>query len=73
MAAEQTLSMDIRQWQPGSNLAETTLHIPVSLSPLTYDVKLAIVDPLSNKPGIRFANTGRDAHGRYLVSRLKIE
>lgn len=70
---EQTLAVDIREWLPGSNLSEATLQLPDLLSAQTYDLKLAIVDPLTNEAGIWFANTGRDEQGRYLVSRLKIE
>ena len=73
VACEQTMGVDIRHWLPGSTLTETTLQIPARLSPMTYDIKLAIIDPLTNKPGIRFANTGRDEQGRYLVSCIKIE
>ncbi len=70
---QQTLDVDIRDWLPGTNWSETTLQLPPQLSPLTYDIKFAIIDPLTEQAGIRFANTGRDEQGRYLVSRLKIE
>ena len=70
---EQTLAVDIREWLPGSTLTETTLQLPALLPAQTYDLKFAIIDPLTNKAGIWFANTGRDEQGRYLVSRLKME
>jgi hypothetical protein len=70
---EQELAVDIRDWLPGTTQSEATLQLPSQLPALTYNIKLAIIDPLTEEAGIRFANTGRDEQGRYLVSRLKIE
>jgi len=70
---EQDLAVDIRDWLPGTAQSEATLQLPSQLPVLTYNIKFAIIDPLTNKAGIWFANTGRDEQGRYLVSCLKIE
>ena len=67
-----TTSIDIRSWLPGERISQESFTIPASLVSGEYDIKLAIHDPDINKPAIRFANTNRDAQGRYLVSKLKV-
>jgi hypothetical protein len=71
--AEQTLNIDIREWLPGITMSATSLQLPATLEAARYDIKWAIIDPLFARPGIWFANTGRDSLGRYLVSHIKIE
>ncbi|MBN2367309.1 MAG: DUF4832 domain-containing protein [Calditrichaeota bacterium] len=69
---QQELAVDIRQWLPGEITSDVNISVPVNISSGTCDIKLAIHDPNTNKPGVMFANTNRDEEGRYLVSRLKI-
>ncbi len=70
---KQNLNIDIRKWFPGTHTIINQVIIPEGLPSGTYDVKLAIHDPIKDKPGVMFANTNRDFEGRYLVSRLKIQ
>jgi hypothetical protein len=73
VALQSELDVDIRQWLPGSHSVNTSTAIPASIAAGDYEIKLAILDPMTNSPGVRFANTGRDVSGRYLVSRLEIK
>jgi hypothetical protein len=72
VALQQDLNLDIRNWVPGTHTVTTNVLIPSDVPPNTYDVKLAIHDPVKDAPGLMFANEGKDEEGRYLVSRLKI-
>ena len=65
--------MDIRQWLPGLNTNEVQVALPSTLAVGEYQVKLAINDPMKDKPGVMFANTGKDDSGKYLVSYLTIK
>ncbi len=69
---QQTTTVDIRTWLPGVQTVVTAIDIPGETPSGLYDVKLAIHDPATNKPGIMFANEGNDGELRYLVSRVKI-
>jgi hypothetical protein len=69
---QQDLNIDIREWLPGIHILSADIPIPSNISPDTYDIKLAILNPIKDKPGVMFANTNRDLERRYLVSRLII-
>ena len=73
VAIQQDLGIDIRQWLPEENIAEANINLPADIPAATYDIKLSINDPLTDLPGVWFANTHRDSQGRYLVSRVVVE
>ncbi len=73
VALQSNLNVDIRQWLPGVYSVETSIQIPANIASGDYDMRLAILDPLTDAPGVMFANEGRDSSGRYLVSRIKIK
>jgi hypothetical protein len=70
---QETTDVDIRQWLPGVHTVPWSVSLPTSLTLQQYDIKIAIHDPLTNSPGLLFANTGKDEQGRYLVSRVEIK
>ena len=72
VAYQQETDVDIREWMPGLNTVQTTIDIPKNIATQTCQVKLAIHDPKTDKPGVLFANTGRDEKDRFLVSQLEI-
>ena len=72
VALQTNLNVDIRQWLPGNHTVGTSVAIPANIAAGLYDVRLAIVDAITDAPGVMFANAGRDSIGRYLVSRIKI-
>lgn len=73
VALQRETTMDIRQWIPGRHVASDKIEIPENLSPGGYDIRIAIHDPAKGKPGILFANAGRDQHDRYVVGRVRVE
>jgi len=68
---EQATNVDIRTWLPGMYNVTTNIFIPDSIPSNTYNVKIAIPDPDFDVIGVRFANSGMDEWGRYLIGRLK--
>jgi hypothetical protein len=66
------LEIDIKTWLPGLHTFSESINIPADMNAGSYDVKLAILDPDTGKPGVMFANTDRDDERRYLVSRLTV-
>jgi hypothetical protein len=72
VVSKQNLETDIKTWLPGKHTAQELIDIPAEIVAATYLVKLAILDPDTDKPGIMFANTERDDEGRYLVSELTV-
>jgi hypothetical protein len=73
VAYQKILDVDIKTWLPGTHTDAVTIDIPADLDSGTYDVKLAILDPDTELPGVMFANTERDSAGRYKVSSLNVE
>lgn len=65
-------NIDIRRWLPGINTIFGKFDIPTNLNPGIYEILLGIIDPLTNSPGIKFANTGGDGNNRYLLGRISI-
>jgi hypothetical protein len=63
--------VDIRQWLPG-----TTAMVRGSFNPSvpagTYTIAIAILDPASNRPSLRFANTNYYNGGRTPLGRVGI-
>lgn len=70
---QHTLDIDIKTWLPGVNNSADSFDIPDTVDPGKYDVFLAILDADTQKPGVMFANTGRDDEGKYLVSILSVK
>jgi len=64
---------DIRDWLPGDNIYDDALLIPKGLKAGQYDLQVAIVDPLNNKPKIQLAIEGKEKDGWYTLGKIKIE
>ena len=65
--------VNIRQWLPGIHAFDIRVRIPDDMADGIYDLKLAIHDPETDRPGILFANSGKDETGRYLAGRFQVE
>jgi hypothetical protein len=70
---ETELDVDIKSWLPGLHTFSESVNIPADIESGSYDVKLAILDPETGKPGVMFANTDKDDVGRYLVGKLTVD
>ncbi len=56
---------DVRKWLPGDAVVDDSLYIPDNLAPGTYTFRVAMLDPQTQLPAIRFGIQGRQADGWY--------
>jgi len=63
---------DIRTWLPGDNLYDDTVLVPSNMPRGEYDLQIGILDPLSNKPKVKLAISGKTADGWYYLGKIKI-
>jgi hypothetical protein len=64
---------DIRTWLPGDNIHNDALFIPKEMKAGTYDVELALIDPLTQKPKVLLAIAGKNKEGWYGMGKLVVE
>jgi Domain of unknown function (DUF4832)/Beta-galactosidase len=64
--------VDVRKWLPGDAVFDGSLYVPATLPEGTYDFRVAMLDPRSGKPAIRFAITGRDSDGWYSEGQIRV-
>jgi hypothetical protein len=67
-----TVPVDVRTWLPGDAVYDGSLYVAESLPEGTYDFRVAMLDPRSGKPAIRFAIEGRDQDGWYNEGQIQI-
>jgi hypothetical protein len=65
--------VDVRKWLPGDAVFDGTLYVPENLAPDTYDFRLAMLDPRTEQPAIRFAIEGRQDDGWYRMGSLTVK
>jgi hypothetical protein len=72
-AARQLLSGVVTGWLPGENPVSLSLTVPDDL-PVegTYHLRIALLDPDTQQPGIAFAMEGRQSDGRYELGSLQL-
>jgi hypothetical protein len=64
--------VDVREWLPGDAVFDGSLYVPDTLPEGFYDVGVAMLDPRSGKPVVRFAIAGRDADGWYSEGQIQV-
>jgi hypothetical protein len=64
--------VDIRKWLPGDAVFDGSLFVPENLSAGTYDVRVALLDPMTRKPAVRLAIAGRDSDGWYSQGQIHV-
>jgi hypothetical protein len=62
----------VQHWLPGENSVALYINLPPQLIEGTYNLKLALLDPDTTKPGVDFAMDGRQPDGRYLLTSMLI-
>jgi Domain of unknown function (DUF4832)/Beta-galactosidase len=67
------IPVDVRKWLPGDAVYDGTIFIPAELEPGPYDVRIAMLDPRTKKPAIRFANEGWLEDGWYAMGSLNVQ
>ncbi|MFZ0960765.1 MAG: DUF4832 domain-containing protein [Terriglobia bacterium] len=64
-SAEIKLPVDVRKWLPGDAVFDGTIYVPESLPPGSYRLRVAMLDPRTGKPAIKFAIEGLAPDGWY--------
>jgi Domain of unknown function (DUF4832)/Beta-galactosidase len=72
-SAEMRIPVDVRMWLPGDAVYDGTAYIPAELEDGEYKVRIAMLDPRTGNPAIRFANEGRQDDGWYSVGSLTVQ
>ncbi len=67
------MPVDVRKWLPGDAVYDGSVYIPADLAEGNYDVRIAMLDPRTGVPAIRFANEGRQADGWYAMGALTVK
>ena len=71
-SASVTLPVDVRKWLPGDAVYEGSVYLDAGLAPGQYAVRVALLDPVTRKPVIRFAMEGLQQDDWYQVSEIKV-
>jgi hypothetical protein len=67
------IPVDVRKWLPGDAVFDDTVYVPQDLDEGTYDLRIAMLDPRTGKPAIRFAIEGRQDDGWYAMGSLMVK
>jgi len=66
------VDMDIREWLPGRYSVDAHVAVPADFPAGEYTLVAAILDPATNKPGIKFAIEGLREDGWYGLGKVKV-
>jgi hypothetical protein len=72
-STETRIPVDVRKWLPGDAVYDGTVYIPAELEDGEYTVRIAMLDPRTGTPAIRFANEGRQDDGWYAMGSLTVQ
>lgn len=72
-AAVHRSSRDVRAWLPGTHSFSEDLVVPKGVTPGTYHLLVALLDPNPGRPSIKFAIEGRQADGWYRIGEIRVE
>jgi hypothetical protein len=67
------IPVDVRKWLPGDAVFDGSVYLPEDLEDGSYDVRIAMLDPRTGKPAIRFAIEGRQHDGWYSAGSLTVK
>ena len=66
------LPADVRKWLPGDAVFDGTVYVPETLKAGVYEFRVAMLDPRTEQPAIRFAIEGRQPDGWYELGTITI-
>ncbi|HUU27384.1 MAG TPA: DUF4832 domain-containing protein [archaeon] len=69
---ELNTGIDITHWLPGLHQEEVSITLPDNLEQGDYALRLALLDPYSRLPRIKFAIEGRDEDGWYSLGKISV-
>ena len=64
---------DITTWLPGDNLYDDYVLVPSEMPIGQYDLQIGIIEPVSNKPKVQLAISGRQDDGWYNLGKIEIK
>lgn len=67
------IPVDVRTWLPGDSVFDGTVFVPEDLEDGSYEVRIAMLDPRTGAPSIRFGNEGRQDDGWYGMGALMVK
>ena len=67
------IPVDVRKWLPGDVVYDGMVYVPESMADGRYDFRVAMVDPRTAKPAVRFAIQGRQNDGWYSMGSLTVK
>ncbi len=65
-------SANITEWLPGDIIYKDELLVPISASPGTWNVQVAITDQFTKKPCVKLAIEGIESDGWYMLGNVEI-
>lgn len=65
-------NVDIRKWLPGDAVFDDSIYVPATLTPGEYHLRVALLDPRTQKPAIRLAIEGGADDGWYDLGPLTV-
>jgi hypothetical protein len=68
-----TVPVDVRKWLPGDAVFDGPLYVPENLKPGKYTVRIAMLDPRTEKPAIALAIEGRQPDGWYELGEITVQ
>lgn len=71
--ASANVPVDIRKWLPGDSVFDGPLYVSENLKPGRYKVRVAMLDPRTDKPAIQFAIQGRQPDGWYELGEIEVQ
>lgn len=66
-------STDITKWYPGENKVKAALKIGFNLMPGKYKICVAIIDPITEKPGVKLALKEEISDSTYVIGEYEKE
>jgi Domain of unknown function (DUF4832)/Beta-galactosidase len=67
------IPVDVRKWLPGDAVFDGTVYVSEDLPSDAYEVRIAMLDPMTGKPAIRFAIEGRQGDGWYPMGSITVK
>lgn len=71
-SAKVVLPVDVRKWLPGDAVFDGSIYISDSLKPGTYRLRVALLDPQTEKPAVKLAIDGLQPDGWYDLDSIDV-
>jgi hypothetical protein len=63
---------DVRKWLPGDVVFEEPVFVDADLAPASYELSIALLDPITLQPAVKLANHGRENDGWYRLGDIRV-